>query len=141
MGIGFFGGAIGFLGECDRFGEKSDRSWAGKFVEIRSAKFARIFLSPYSGNETMPAISMFYGVIIMMYYFDNQKHNRPHIHVKYQDDQAVFAIPDGELLEGKLQKSKLKLVQAWIEIHNEELMANWELAVNGQQVFKIDPLR
>ena len=89
----------------------------------------------------MPAISMFYGIIIMMYYFDNQKHNCPHIHVKYQDDQAVFAIPDGELLEGKLQQSKLKLVQAWIEIHNEDLMANWELAVNGQQVFKIDPLR
>jgi Domain of unknown function (DUF4160) len=42
---------------------------------------------------------------------------------------------------GKLQRSKLKLVQAWVEIHNEALMANWELAVNGQQVFKIDPLR
>ncbi|MBC7517035.1 MAG: DUF4160 domain-containing protein [Alkalinema sp. FL-bin-369] len=42
---------------------------------------------------------------------------------------------------GTTQKSKLKLVQAWIEIHNEDLMANWELAVNGQQVFKIDPLR
>ena len=57
----------------------------------------------------MPAISMFYGIIIMMYYFDNQKHNCPHIHVKDQDDQALFAIPDCQPLEGKLQKSKLKL--------------------------------
>lgn len=89
----------------------------------------------------MPVISMFYGVIIMMYYFDNQKHQRPHIHVKYQDDEAVIAIPEGELLEGKLQRSKLKLVQAWVEIHQDELMANWELAVSGQQIFKIIPLR
>lgn len=89
----------------------------------------------------MPVISMFYGVIIMMYYFDNQKHQRPHIHVKYQDDEAVIMIPEGELLEGKLQRSKLKLVQAWVEIHQDELMANWELAVSGQQIFKIIPLR
>jgi hypothetical protein len=40
-----------------------------------------------------------------------------------------------------LKSNKLKLVQAWIEIHKEELMADWELAVNGQEVFKIDPLK
>jgi hypothetical protein len=89
----------------------------------------------------MPVLSMFYGVTITMYYFDNQKHQRPHIHVRYQDDAAVIAIPEGELLDGTLQKSRMKLLQAWIEIHQDELMANWELAVNGQQVFKIDPLR
>ena len=89
----------------------------------------------------MPVISMFYGIVVLMYYFDNQKHHRPHIHVKYQDDEAVISIPDGELLEGNLRKAKLKLVQAWIEIHQDELMANWELAIEGQQVFKIEPLR
>jgi hypothetical protein len=89
----------------------------------------------------MPVISMFYGVIVRMYYFDNQKHQFPHIHVSYQDDEAVLAIPSGDILEGKLQKSKLKLVQAWVEIHQDELMANWQLAVNGQQIFKINPLQ
>jgi Domain of unknown function (DUF4160) len=89
----------------------------------------------------MPVISMFYGIVILMYYFDNQKHHRPHIHVKYQDDEAVITIPEGELLEGKIQRSKLKLIQAWIEIHQDELMANWQLAIEGQQLFKIDPLR
>jgi Protein of unknown function (DUF2442)/Domain of unknown function (DUF4160) len=53
----------------------------------------------------------------------------------------VIAIPEGSLLQGKLRSSKLKLVQAWIEIHQDELMANWDLAVAGQQVFKVDPLR
>jgi len=35
----------------------------------------------------------------------------------------------------------MKLVQAWMEIHREELLADWELAAQGQPVFKIEPLR
>ena len=84
---------------------------------------------------------MFYGIIISMYYFDNRQHKLPHIHVKYQDQEAIFSIPDGELIDGELKSNKSKLVQAWIEIHKEELMADWELAVNGQEIFKIDPLK
>jgi len=89
----------------------------------------------------MPTISMFYGIIVRMYYFDNQQHNMPHIHVHYQGDAAVIEIPTGSVLQGKLPKSKQKLVDAWIEIHNDELMADWELAINGESVFKIDPLK
>jgi hypothetical protein len=89
----------------------------------------------------MPVISMFYGIIVLMYYFDNKKHGQPHIHVQYSDEEAVISIPDGTVLEGTLRSAKLKLVQAWIEIHHEELMADWRLAVNGQSVFKIDPLK
>ena len=89
----------------------------------------------------MPVISMFYGVIILMYYFDNRKHHQPHIHVQYSDEEAVISIPEGNLMEGSLRSAKLKLVQAWIEIHQDELMADWELAVNGRQVLKIDPLK
>ena len=89
----------------------------------------------------MPVISMFYGVIILMYYFDNRRHHRPHIHVQYSDEEAVISIPEGDLMEGSLRSAKLKLVQAWIEIHQDELMVDWELAVSGQQVFKIDPLK
>jgi len=89
----------------------------------------------------MPVISMFYGVIIKLFYFDNQRHHCPHIHVHYQDESAVIEIPSGKILEGKLKSSKMKLVQAWIEIHQDELMADWELAVNGDEIFKIDPLK
>ena len=89
----------------------------------------------------MPVISMFYGVIVMMYYFDNRRHHLPHIHVKYGDQEAVISIPEGELIEGELRSNKMKLVQAWIEIHQEDLMADWELAINGQEIFKIEPLR
>lgn len=89
----------------------------------------------------MPVISMFYGVIVLMYYLDNRKHKLPHIHLKYGDEEAVMAIPEGELIEGSIKGSKLKLVQAWIEIHRDELMANWDLAASGQEVFKIEPLK
>ena len=89
----------------------------------------------------MPTISMFYGLIIRMYFFDDQRHSCPHIHVYYQDDSAVIAIPDGELLEGKLPSRKLKLVQAWIELRQEDLMTDWALATQGEELFTIEPLK
>lgn len=84
---------------------------------------------------------MFYGVIVLMYYFDNKKHHLPHIHAQYSDEEAVISIPDGDVIEGSLRSAKLKLVQAWIEIHQDDLMADWQLAVNGQPIFKIEPLK
>ena len=91
--------------------------------------------------STMAVIAMFYGIIVSMYFFDNKKHHRPHIHVKYQGQEVILSIPEGDVLQGELKKNKMKLVQAWIEIHKEELMANWELASIGEQIFKIDPLK
>lgn len=52
----------------------------------------------------MAVISMFYGIIVSMYYFDNRRHHLPHIHIRCQGEEAVFTIPDGELLEGHLKK-------------------------------------
>lgn len=89
----------------------------------------------------MSVISMFYGVIVLMYFFDNRQHQQPHIHVQYSGEEAVISIPDGNVIAGSLKTAKLKLVQAWIEIHQEELLADWQLAINGQPVFKIDPLK
>ena len=89
----------------------------------------------------MPAISMFYGIIVYMYYLDNKQHSLPHIHAKFQETEIVLSIPEGDILEGSIPNNKLKLLLAWIEIHRDELMANWELASKGEQVFKIDPLK
>jgi hypothetical protein len=89
----------------------------------------------------MTAISMFYGLIIYLYNYDNIRHHIPHIHVKYQGEWAVFSITDGDIIEGELKSDKIKLVQAWILIHKEDLLANWELAISGEQVFKIEPLK
>ena len=89
----------------------------------------------------MPVISMFYGLIVSMYYLDTKKHKLPHIHVKYGEKEGVYEIPNGNLLEGSLPVNKEKLVQAWIEIHKEDLMADWELAVTGNKIFAIEPLK
>lgn len=89
----------------------------------------------------MPTISMFYGLIIRMYYFDNQQHFTPHIHVEYQTFNAVVEIPSGKIIEGELPGNKIKLITAWVEIHKDELMADWSLALKGEPVFKIDPLK
>ncbi len=89
----------------------------------------------------MPVISMFYGIIISMYYIDNKRHKKPHVHVRYQGKETVISIPDGKTIEGSIKTAKLKLVIAWIEIHKEELMADWELAKKGENVFPIEPLR
>ncbi|MGM0443875.1 MAG: DUF4160 domain-containing protein [Fibrobacterota bacterium] len=88
----------------------------------------------------MPTISMFFGIIVRMYNMDTQQHNLPHIHCEYQGNDAVFDIETAEVLSGDFPRKQTRLVQAWIEIHNEELMADWHLAVNGERIFKIKPL-
>ena len=89
----------------------------------------------------MPAISMFYGIVIYMYFFDDERHKLAHIHARYQGAEESFSIVDGTSLGGEIPRSKGRLVQAWIEIHRDELMADWELAVSGQALFPIEALR
>lgn len=89
----------------------------------------------------MPVLSMFYGIVIRLYFFDNRQHHVPHIHAEYAENRAVFSIDDGEILAGKFPSSKARLVQAWVEIHRDELVANWGLALNGEETFKIEPLK
>lgn len=88
----------------------------------------------------MPTISMFYGILIRMFFMDTDKHKLPHIHAEYQGDTAVYSIPDGKLLAGSIPSKKNKLVVAWIEIHKDDLIADWALAVNGKIPFKIKGL-
>ncbi len=89
----------------------------------------------------MPAISTFYGIIIYLYFRDNNQHHIPHLHAKYQGHEVVVSIPDGDVLAGSFPSSKMKLLQAWIELHKDELIADWELAVSGELPYKIEPLR
>lgn len=88
----------------------------------------------------MPAISQFYGVIIRMYFDDTDRHKMPHFHAEYGEHSAVFAL-DGNVLAGSFPSKQLQLVKAWSLIHEDELRADWKLAVNGEMVYKIDPLK
>jgi hypothetical protein len=88
----------------------------------------------------MPALSMFFGIIVRMQSEKGGKHNKPHIHALYGDDEVVVSI-DGEILEGNIPNKQMKLLLAWIAIHEDELRANWKLLSNGEGYFKIEPLR
>ena len=88
----------------------------------------------------MPVLSMFYGIIVRMQKENEGKHHVPHIHVLCADEEVVLDF-DGNIIEGSLKSSKMKLVQAWIEIHKEELAANWKLLSEGERFFQIDPLK
>jgi hypothetical protein len=85
----------------------------------------------------MPTISMFYGILIRMFFYDTDKHHGPHIHAEFQGHVGTYSIPDGELLAGKLPPKKHKMVVAWIAIHEDDLLADWDLAVNGKKPFQI----
>jgi uncharacterized protein DUF4160 len=89
----------------------------------------------------MPTISMFYGILVSILYEDNDRHHLPHIHVRYAGEKASVSIEDGTILAGSFPSRQLKMLQAWIEIHKDELNADWELAVSGEEPFRIEPLR
>ena len=88
----------------------------------------------------MPTLSMFFGIIIRMQSEKGGKHHKPHIHCLYGDDEIVVAL-DGEILEGNIPSDKLKLIEAWVTIHKDELRANWQLLSDGDGYFKIAPLQ
>jgi hypothetical protein len=92
------------------------------------------------GGGQMPEISRFYNIIIRMLFSDTGQHNKPHIHAGYNEYDASVGI-DGELLAGSLPVKQLKLVQAWLAIHEDELYAAWNRAVKNEPVGKIEPLR
>jgi hypothetical protein len=88
----------------------------------------------------MPVLSLFYGIIVRVYKEIGGRHNKPHIHAEYSGGSVVVSL-DGEILEGAIAPAKMKLLAAWMEIHKDDLEANWKLLSNGEQVFKIEPLK
>lgn len=79
---------------------------------------------------------MFYGIIVRMFYDD---HNPPHFHVNYENYSALFNF-DGTLIEGKIPKRQQKLIEAWVLLHKDELIANWNLLKNNEPLFYVKPL-
>lgn len=88
----------------------------------------------------MPALSMFYGIIVRMQSEKGGKHHKPHIHAIYGDYELVIAL-DGEVLEGEMPSKQLKMLEGWMAIHEDELVANWKMLSEGEGFFKIEPLK
>lgn len=74
-------------------------------------------------------------------YFAPGEHNPPHFHVYYNEYKASVDIRTCEIIEGNLPRKQQKLTLAWAELHQEELMADWNLVMNGESPFRIQPLQ
>ena len=88
----------------------------------------------------MPTICMFYGIIIRMYCAPGE-HPPPHFHAYYAEHKARISIETCELMDGDLPKKQLKLALAWAALHQDDLLADWQLVMNGEEPFRIQPLQ
>lgn len=84
----------------------------------------------------MPEISRFLGIVIAMFH---REHNPPHFHAYYGSEMIVVEIETGRVT-GKFPRRALTHVLEWWQAHRDELLVNWDLAAQRQQLKKIDPL-
>ncbi|MDT5123196.1 MAG: hypothetical protein QOC96_2678 [Acidobacteriota bacterium] len=89
----------------------------------------------------MPELSRFFGIIIRMYAELGAPHHQPHFHAYYQDDVAIYTLVPIDLIAGSLPRRQQRLVVAWAELHQAELLADWERLQAGQSPLPIEPLR
>ncbi|HKY55340.1 MAG TPA: DUF4160 domain-containing protein [Anaerolineales bacterium] len=89
----------------------------------------------------MAELSRFFGIVIRMFAEHGGKHHTPHFHAVYQEHEAVFTIEPIELLSGSMPTKQRRLVEAWAEIHQEELQAAWEALDGGKRPERIEPLK
>lgn len=83
-----------------------------------------------------PRISEFFWIKINMYYWD---HNPPHFHAKYNEYECFISITDIKIIEWTLPIKIEKLVLAWTEIYKDDLLKNWELAIEQKPLIPILP--
>jgi hypothetical protein len=88
----------------------------------------------------MPEISRFLGIIITMYWEVDAPHSVPHFHVRYNEYKASYGIDPIVQLAGALPRRQQRLVEAWAEIYQTELMAGWEQLQKGQKPLPIKGL-
>ena len=85
----------------------------------------------------MPTLSIFFGIVVRMYYDD---HAPPHFHAIYGDHEAAISIDPLEVLEGHLPRTALGLVLEWANRHKEELRDNWNKGQRHNPLTPIKPL-
>ena len=79
----------------------------------------------------MPEISRFFGIVIRMFAKPGGPHHRPHFDAYYQDGVAIVTIDRIEVIAGGLPRQQQRLIEAWAEIHHQELLDDWALSRPG----------
>jgi hypothetical protein len=76
-----------------------------------------------------------------MYWEAGARHHTPHFHAYYQESMAIFSIDPVEQMEGSMPRRQVRLVEAWAELHQEELTRDWQRLQAGQRPLPIEPLK
>lgn len=85
----------------------------------------------------MPVVSVFFGIVIRMFY---REHGVAHFHAEHQGQQATFTL-DGEYLAGMLSsRTARRLIKDWAMAHQQELQVNWDRLSAGEALERIPPL-
>lgn len=88
----------------------------------------------------MPELSRFFGIIIRMFVEPSERHHTAHFHAYYQEHVAVVSITPVQVIAGSLPQRQQRLVEAWAELHQDELLADWQLLLAGRRPAPIQPL-
>jgi hypothetical protein len=88
----------------------------------------------------MPEVCRFFGIVVYMYWFDIDKHKKPHFHAKNAEFKAVFDL-EGNVIEGSLGKTGDRLVKEWSELRKLEIVDAWEKAIAGKEIPWIRPIQ
>lgn len=89
----------------------------------------------------MPELSRFYGIIIRMFSEPSGRHHVAHFHAYYGEHVAVFSIAPVALIIGFIPQRQQRLVEAWAELHEVELLSDWQLLEQGRIPAPILPLQ
>ena len=74
-----------------------------------------------------------------MFFSEPEKHNLPYLHARYNGIKATYDLESNKI-NGEMPSKQDKLIQAWIQIHKEELNSLWILMREENKYFKIKPL-
>ena len=88
----------------------------------------------------MPEISRFFGIVIRMFAEPGTPHHVPHFHAYYQDSVGIFGFDPVELIGGSLPRRQRRLVEAWAELRQGALAANWTELQAGRKPAPVEPL-
>ncbi len=89
----------------------------------------------------MPEISRFLGIVIRMFVEVGGQHNLPHFHAYYQGAEVLYGIDPIRILNGALPLRQQRLVEAWAELHQDQLNDDWHRLQSGRKPLPIGPLQ
>lgn len=92
---------------------------------------------PFALKKGEP-ISLFSGILVRM---AQDALSEPHFYVEFDDQEAVLSIPEGKVISGNVPLQKLRILEGWLSLHEDEMMANWTLLKRNERLYPVNPLR